>query len=363
MPSVGDWSFAALPAPVLRHLADLGAGSLLAASAFVSLMLVLVAVHYAPRFGWRMVGRSRSRTVASLAAVALFAAVAFAGSFVAGHTVRALARDVSEDRHESAARLPVGSRVGRDGPPREALVWAVGDGPDGGAAARAVGRLVTSDNPDRILYLGDVYGPYAEEVRGTFDGATGRVSATPGNHDWPKSAAEYLHFWSRSGLSASQYYSFRIAGWQVLSLNSEVPHGAGSAQLAWVRREVAPPGDCRIAFYHRPRYSAGRHGDQPDIEPVWRALTGKAALVLNGHDHDMQRLAPVDGTTEMVVGSGGHGHYQLHPSPRVVFGDDRHYGALRLQLSPGKADYEFVSANGRVLDHGDLTCSTAHLKA
>ena len=354
---MGVSTSAVLPAPLLRHVADLPVGFLLAAAAAAAIALVVLAVHLGPQFGWRIVSQSRARTAAGVTAVALAAGLVFAGTFVAGHTLRALARDVKEDRHEVAARLPVGSTIGPDGPAKAALVWAVGDGPDGQGSARAVGRLVDADNPDRILYLGDVYGPYVAEIRDTFRADVSRVSPTPGNHDWPASAAQYLHFWSHPGAGASEYYSFHIAGWQVLSLNSEVPHGAGSAQLAWLRQQVASPGDCRIAIYHRPRFSAGRHGDQPDMDPVWHALVGKAALVLNGHDHDMQRLAPVDGTTEMVVGSGGHGHYLLHPSSRVVFGDDRHYGALRLQLSPGKADYEFVSANGRVLDRGDLTCT------
>ena len=349
--------FVVVPAPILRRLADLGVGPLLAGAAVVSLALAVVAVRAAPRLGWPIVSPSRPRTVASLAAVALAAVVVFAGTFVAGHTLRALARDVSEDRYEAAARLPIGSTVERDGPARAALIWAVGDGPDGRAPAQAVGRLVATDDPDRILYLGDVYGPYGDDVRETFGADTRRISPTPGNHDWPKSAAQYLRFWSQGRAGASEYYSFRIAGWQVLSLNSEMPHDTGSSQLDWLRKQLAAPGDCRLAFYHRPRFSAGRHGDQPDLEPVWRDLVGKTALVLNGHDHDMQRLAPVDGTTEMVVGSGGHGHYQLHPSSRVVFGDDRHYGALRLRLSPGRADYEFVATGGRVLDHGELTCS------
>src|SRR3954454_24230456 len=38
-----------------------------------------------------------------------------------------------------------------------AVVWAVGDGADGGAAARKVVRRIRSGRPDWFLYLGDVY--------------------------------------------------------------------------------------------------------------------------------------------------------------------------------------------------------------
>jgi hypothetical protein len=81
------------------------------------------------------------------------------------------------------------------------------------------------------------------------------------------------------------YYSFSVGGWQFLSVNSELPHRSGSAQLAWLKGRLGG-GNCRIAFWHRPRFSAGTtHGDAPDMDPVWQALRGRAALVLSGHDH------------------------------------------------------------------------------
>ena len=46
-----------------------------------------------------------------------------------------------------ASRAPTGPR---------ALVWAVGDG-DSGRAAAALARLIRRSDPDRFIYLGDVY--------------------------------------------------------------------------------------------------------------------------------------------------------------------------------------------------------------
>jgi hypothetical protein len=290
------------------------------------------------------------------AGVPVLAAVVAVGALGAGYHVRGSARDVHEDQREAAARLPTGPTTMPDGPSRRAVVWAVGDGPDGRAGSRAVGRLVTADDPDRILYLGDVYDRYGPALRRTFGADVSRVAPTPGNHDWPADAAAYQAFWRRTIGQASTYYSFRTGGWTVLSLNSEVPHGEGSEQLRWLRRQAQAPGDCTIAFVHRGRYSAGRHGDQRDMAPVWDALTGRAALILAGHDHDMQRLVPRSGTTSMVVGSGGHSHYDLRPDARVAFGDDTHDGALRLLLRPGRLSYEFVAVGGAVLDRGTLTC-------
>ena len=143
-----------------------------------------------------------------------------------------------------------------------------------------------------------------------------------------------------------------------MSLDSEADHGTGSPQLRWLRSQLRPPGTCRLAFWHRPRYSAGtKHGDQDDMAPVWNALRGHAAIVLNGHEHDMQPFKPIDEITEFVTGAGGHELYSLRASDRrLAFGDDTHYGALRLSLRPRVADFAFVAADGRILDSGSVSC-------
>lgn len=347
----------AVPTPVVRLVAHLGLVSLVLVSAVVCSLTAAAAVLVVRHRRLTALNRrSDERTWLRRIALPVALLVAFAATFEGTYTLRALARDVHEDQEEVAAGLPVGPRVERNGPKRDAVVWAVGDGPDGSQAARAVGRMVAAAGPDRILYLGDVYGDYADYMTQTFGSAVDRVSPTPGNHEWPRSAAEYLKFWAAHDGPSSEYYSFTIAGWKVVSLNSEIPHGRGSAQLAWLRKELRPPGTCRIAFFHRPRYSAGRHGDQPDMDPVWRVLAGRATLVLAGHDHDIQRMQPRQGITELVVGSGGHSHYALHGYPRLAFGDDRHYGALRLHLRHGRAGYRFLAVDGTVLNSGHLTC-------
>src|SRR5919109_2355302 len=81
-------------------------------------------------------------------------------------------------------------------------------------------------------------------------------------------------------------------GWRdgkLLSLNSEIAHGRHSRQARWLRHKTSTGGNCRIAFWHRPRYSDGTfHGDQPDTAPLWNALKGRTRIVINGHEHDMQ---------------------------------------------------------------------------
>lgn len=71
----------------------------------------------------------------------------------------------------------------------------------------------------------------------------------------------------------------------------------------------------------------------------------------------MQRLEPRQGMIELIAGAGGSSRYPIDPSyPGLRFGDDRHLGALRLRLRPGRASYAFVSVQGETLDSGSLRC-------
>lgn len=244
-----------------------------------------------------------------------------------------------------------------------ATVWAVGDGADGSAGAKRVARLIGRGRPTRLLYLGDVYEKgTASDFRDNYESVYGRqrriTAPTPGNHEWPRHRKGYDPYWARlTGRRPPDRYSFRLAGWQILSLNSEGPLDKGSAHQRWLRRALSGPGNCRIAFWHRPRFSAGMHGDQKDVDPIWKAVRGRARLVLNAHDHNMQELQRRDGVTALIAGAGGRSHYPLNASDRrLAWADDRNDGALRLRLRPGRADYAFVSVEGRVLRTGAATC-------
>jgi hypothetical protein len=244
----------------------------------------------------------------------------------------------------------------------QTVVWAVGDGGDGSLAAKKLAGLIAMDRPKRFLYLGDVYpAGTASDFRRRYGPTYGRLrritEPTPGNHDWPNRGRGYLPYWKAAhGRAQGVYGSFSVAGWQFLSLNSEAPHGNGSPQLAWLRRRLAAPGTCRIAFWHRPRFSAGPHGDARDMAPLWNALRHRARLVLSGHDHTLQRYRLKDGLTEYVAGAGGSILYRNRRDSRHAFARDRLTGGLRLILEPGKATLEFRSSSGRLLDRSRATC-------
>jgi hypothetical protein len=160
------------------------------------------------------------------------------------------------------------------------------------------------------------------------------------------------------GSAPPSFCSFTVSGCQLASLNSEVDHAPGSAEVRWLRARLRRPATRRIAFWHRPRYSAAtNHGHQKDVDPLWRAVRGRAAIVVNGHEHDMQCLRPIGGAVELVSGAGGESHYPARrDDARLAIADARGWGALRLELSPGRVAFAFVASDGRSLDPGAIPC-------
>ena len=74
---------------------------------------------------------------------------------------------------------------------------------------------------------------------------------------------------------------------------------------------------------HHPVFSAGLHGDLSSLRPIYSELRGHASMLLSGHDHDMQRLRPVNGITPLVDGAGGQELYPVNSGdPRLAFFDD-----------------------------------------
>ena len=144
----------------------------------------------------------------------------------------------------------------------------------------------------------------------------------------------------------------------MLSLNSEAPHGAGSAQVRWLRAQLRAPGTCRLAFWHEPRYNAGRHEDAPDLAPLWDALRGHARLVVNGHDHNMQRFR-ADRRHHPVRLGRRAGTSATRCAATAAWPSATTATSARCASSwrPGRARMAFVSAGGRILDLSTVRCA------
>ena len=103
------------------------------------------------------------------------------------------------------------------------------------------------------------------------------------------------------------------------------------------------------------------------MKPAWDLLYQfNADLVLNGHQHNYQRLAPLDpagnidrtnGIREIISGTGGEGHGQVLTGPTLEAGNGNTFGVLRLTLRSGSYDWKFIPEAGKTFtDSGTTNC-------
>lgn len=197
-----------------------------------------------------------------------------------------------------------------------------------------------------------------------------RTRPSPGNHEYRTSGAApyYAYFGSAAGDPGKGYYSYDLAGWHVVSLNSEVAMSSSSAQGTWLASDLAAhPAQCTLAYWHRPRFSSGPHGNAGDVAPLWQALDAAGAdVVVSGHDHVYERFAPQSptgsadasrGIREFIVGTGGR---SLSSFPDVKANSEFRYsarfGVLKLELDSTGYRWSFITTDGVVRDSGSGTC-------
>ena len=226
--------------------------------------------------------------------------------------------------------------------------------------------LTTGDNayPDGKL---SEFMAYYEPTWGRHKGIT---RPSPGNHEYhdPGAAGYFAYFGAAAGPAGRGYYSFDLGTWHLISLNSEVAHDAGSAQLAWLRADLATTtAKCVLAYWHRPRFTAGNYNDFTSYTPFWQELYNAGAeLALAGHDHSYQRYERLDpagvrddlrGLREFVVGTGGRRLYPLDPDARRAAGTASVFGVLELTLRADGYAWRFVGQPGSSFDDsGSAVC-------
>lgn len=263
-----------------------------------------------------------------------------------------------------------------------AVLLAAGDIADCAGAADDTGRLLRRHD-GVVAPLGDLAYPdgsaarFADCYDPTWGHARDRTRPAQGNHDvlTPGAAGYFGYFGGAAGPQPRGYYSYRLGAWHAVALNSNCAPAGGCGpddpQGRWLRADLAAAGTPNIlAYWHHPRFSSGRHGDDPRSAAFWDILAdGGADLILNGHDHDYQRFAPLDadgapdpqGIRQFVVGTGGA---WLRPFPgpapaEVEFRSSDHHGLLRLELGACGYAWRFVATDGTTVDSGQQagTCS------
>jgi hypothetical protein len=207
----------------------------------------------------------------------------------------------------------------------------------------------------------------------------------PGNHEYhtvgqPEGAPGYFnYFGAAAGTPGKGWYSYDVGAWHLIALNSSratdtactpVPCNAGSDQYEWLRNDLLThPNKCVLAYWHHPIISRGLYDGINGVKPMWDLLYDNGAdVVLNGHDHNYQRFAPMNkslvrddlrGIREFVIGEGGNSEYAVQsPGGNLEASQSGAHGVLRLVLHPTSYDWEFVPVAGKTFT--DAWSGTCH---
>jgi len=236
--------------------------------------------------------------------------------------------------------------------------------------------------PGTVFTLGD--NAYetgtAQEFATCYDPTWGRFKdrthPTPGNHEYfSAAAAPYFDYFSGSAGDPNEgWYSYDIGSWHVVVLNSDCTAvggcDPGSRQLTWLEGDLAASSTrCTLAIWHQPLFTSGSELPTQATADFWRVLYSAGAdVILNGHDHDYERFAPMapDGTLdsgrgirEFVVGTGGRNllPWRSAPSPGTEVRDNSTFGVMKLTLHPDSYDWQFIPVvDGAFSDSGTGTC-------
>ena len=212
-----------------------------------------------------------------------------------------------------------------------------------------------------------------------------RFFPSMGNHDFDigggaAGAIPYWNaYWELPG--NERYYTFTRGpvDFFVLSSDGREPDSdlPGGTQYNWfINAYNASTSPWKIVVFHHPPYTnpSVHAGDAQMIQWNFQNLPGLTA-VLNGHNHNMQRLelpragaglgTGVGSTVPfMVTGAGGNSLYSITgTSPFNAFFNDSNFGFLLVDATPASISFRFVTSAGTVIDTRTMTlpgaCCTA----
>ncbi len=203
-----------------------------------------------------------------------------------------------------------------------------------------------------------------------------RTRPAVGNHEYdysPTAASYFAYFGAPAGAPNLGWYSYELGGWHVVVLNSNCVEisgcGPGSTQYDWLQKDLAAhTNSCTLAYFHHPLFASSDLAT-PGVRPFWDLLYQYGAdVILNAHARQYERFTPMapdgsvdlaHGIREFVVGTGGADPYPVGPraaNSEIVNGSI--YGVLKLALSPGGYDWQYLSIAGSTLpDSGHGSCA------
>ena len=215
-------------------------------------------------------------------------------------------------------------------------------------------------------YSSGTYTEYTNCYNPTWGRHKSRTKPVPGNHDYSTSgAAGYFKYFN----NIPSYYAYNLGDWRIYALNSEIDVSSTSAQVKWLKNDLAAnPKRCVLAYWHKPRWSSGTtHGSTSSMQTIWQVLYNAGAeVVISGHEHNYERFKEMNGSgsasspglREFVVGTGGASHYSFGSALSTSqVRNSSTYGVLKLTLNSTSYSWKFVAVAGKTFtDSGTTNC-------
>ncbi len=289
-------------------------------------------------------------------------------SLKADTTYEYYVRDNSKHRLTPIAELHTQHTISKANPLQIAVV---GDSGTNTVPQYAVGAQISAWNPDIMVHTGDIAydsGTSAQFLSEVFAPYQSLFTHVPfygsiGNHDFVTNAAEpYKDFFEtpHGTGSTEDYYSFDYDGVHLISLNTNIDYSVDSDQYHWLKADLKQAKKDKalwtMVFFHHPVYSSGMHGTTTGMAAILSPLFEQYGvdLVLNGHDHNYERMESVDGVNYLVSGGGGavslygQDHPELNPYT-VKFVSAYHF--VGLTIRPQTIAVQAIDSTGKVIDH------------
>jgi len=261
--------------------------------------------------------------------------------------------------------------------------------------------MVADGKPDFVLCVGDLtYGNsvgqqavdthFNDVMRWSLDAA---YMPAWGNHEWDKPKADDLrNYKGRFDLPnpqtspADRRYPYTGGGedWYWFDYGNvrfiAYPEPWSGAWADWARQARKVMAEAEedtaitfiVTFGHRPAFSSGYHGGEPELQGILgtlRARSPKFVLNFNGHSHDYERTHPQGGVVHITAGTGGSNLEEAStpdclwrggcPQPPWSAFRAMHHVTVRLQAFADRIEGTAFCgpAGGGGSNENDITCS------
>lgn len=240
-----------------------------------------------------------------------------------------------------------------------------------------------AQNPDLVMHAGDiVYFCFqaAHVDARCFSIYRDQMRSTPyffalGNHDTYCGAGDYFDafYLPTNDVGTEHYYSFDHGDAHFVVLHTETPSGArydpGSPQYIWLENDLATTRQpWKFIFFHHVFRTSSIHStddyfpyngpgsDRVELQAYIGGLASRYGVqaIFNGHDHDFERFAALNGVNSFVCGGGGAALYP-QSSPDTGFNEGSaqfhmRQSFVKVTVNGDEMMTEAIDDNGVVFD-------------